>query len=149
MTNTFKDKLDEHSPSKEFFNFGVFAIKGFNNAIVAMSDSTKPLIEKWTASFMNVMSDMDYAADPTALRYYNSKNFRRNIHTSLNNSVTVPEIFSEEMLYEAISRALSEQADRPLQINETINLDGRAVYRNQRQVEQAQGYRMTTSTIPV
>ena len=149
VKTSFKDKLDEHSPSKEFFNFGVFAIKGFNNAIVAMSDTTKPLIEKWAASFMNVMSDMDYTIDPTALPYYTGKNLKRNIHTSLNNSVTIPEIFSEEMLYEAISRALSEQADRPIQINETINLDGRAVYRNQRQVEQAQGYRMTTSTIPV
>ena len=149
VKTSFKDELDEHSPSKEFFNFGVFAIKGFNNAIVARLDTTKPLIEKWAASFMNVMSDMDYTVDPTALPYYTGKNLKRNIHTSLNNSVTIPDIFSEEMLYEAISRALSEQADRSIQINETINLDGRAVYRNQRQVEQAQGYRMTTSTIPV
>jgi len=52
-------------------------------------------------------------------------------------------------VYNAVVSAQAQQADRPIQINETINLDGRAVYRNQRQVEQAQGYRMTTSTIPV
>ena len=52
-------------------------------------------------------------------------------------------------VYNAMVSAQAQQADRPIQINETINLDGRAVYRNQRQVEQAQGYRMTTSTIPV
>lgn len=52
-------------------------------------------------------------------------------------------------VYNAVVSAQTQQADRPIQINETINLDGRAVYRNQRQVEQAQGYRMTTSTIPV
>ena len=52
-------------------------------------------------------------------------------------------------VYNALVSAQAQQADRPIQINETINLDGRAVYRNQRQVEQAQGYRMTTSTIPV
>lgn len=53
------------------------------------------------------------------------------------------------VVYNAMVSAQAQQADRPIQINETINLDGRAVYRNQRQVEQAQGYRMTTSTIPV
>lgn len=52
-------------------------------------------------------------------------------------------------VYNAVVSAQAQQADRPIQINETINLDGRAVYRNQRQVERAQGYRMTTSTIPV
>ena len=52
-------------------------------------------------------------------------------------------------VYNALVSAQAQQADRPIQINETINLDGRAVYRNQRQVERAQGYRMTTSTIPV
>lgn len=52
-------------------------------------------------------------------------------------------------VYNAVVSAQAQRADRPIQINETINLDGRAVYRNQRQVEQAQGYRMTTSTIPV
>ena len=52
-------------------------------------------------------------------------------------------------VYNAMVSAQAQQADRPIQINETINLDGRAVYRNQRQVERAQGYRMTTSTIPV
>ena len=52
-------------------------------------------------------------------------------------------------VYNAVVSAQAQQADRPIQVNETINLDGRAVYRNQRQVEQAQGYRMTTSTIPV
>ena len=52
-------------------------------------------------------------------------------------------------VYNAMVSAQAQQTDRPIQINETINLDGRAVYRNQRQVEQAQGYRMTTSTIPV
>lgn len=52
-------------------------------------------------------------------------------------------------VYNAVVSAQAQQADRPIQINETINLDGRAVYQNQRQVERAQGYRMTTSTIPV
>lgn len=52
-------------------------------------------------------------------------------------------------VYNALVSAQAQQADRPIRINETINLDGRAVYRNQRQVERAQGYRMTTSTIPV
>lgn len=52
-------------------------------------------------------------------------------------------------VYNAMVSAQAQKADRPIQINETINLDGRAVYRNQRQVEQARGYRMTTSAIPV
>lgn len=148
-----KQGIDSHSPSKAFERLGLDSASGFQNGLSSILDVGKNIGGRLVKQFS--LDTFSFGGFPTPGQLFvaNEPGNPEMIgsiggRTAVANNEQITEAIAAAV-YNAVVSAQAQQADRPIQINETINLDGRAVYRNQRQVEQAQGYRMTTSTIPV
>lgn len=68
--------------------------------------------------------------------------------TAVANNGQITEAIAQAV-YQAVVSAQNEQAQQPININNTLTLEGKQIYRNQQEVRRSMGYRMTTSTIPV
>lgn len=153
IKKTFTTELDEHSPSREFFQFGVFAVQGFNNAISTMGASTKPVVESWANSFMSVTPQMVLGVDTSAMKYYTSKSFSRSISANVTSNSNVTAVGFKEAMSEFYSEYLEpvvtqmaedvrRQADKPEQT--VVKVGNRTITDAVTTQERANGYRFVT-----
>ena len=109
----FKDKLDINSPSRVFYNMGMFTVKGYDNAISNEGKSTRGIVSRWFNSFSNIAPNikmpkinaptiptarMAFAVDTSALSYYDSASFDRTVRAEVsNNHILSADGFGEAM----------------------------------------------------
>ena len=88
----FKSKLDIHSPSKLFEQFGDFTVMGFNNAIENTGKTTKGIMSEWASSFsnMNVNLGTKISIDNSAL-----KDYQANYGSDFSNDVMIQKVQRE------------------------------------------------------
>ena len=75
----FKRELDSNSPSKVFERIGNDTVIGYNMGISSLGKTTKGVVSSWADSFTSVSPVMSFAVDTSALRYYSSDSFAKDI----------------------------------------------------------------------
>ena len=75
----FKNELKSNSPSKVFMQIGFDTVLGYNNGIASLGKTTKSVVDNWAKSFTSVSPVMSFAVDTSALRYYSSDSFAKDI----------------------------------------------------------------------
>ena len=106
----FKSKLGIKSPSRVFYEMAGFTIEGFNNGFEYLGKTTKGIVNSWANSFTAVTPTMAFAVDTSALSYYSTDSFDKDIaaHVSANNRYTLDNSIAKEELKEALLQALNE-----------------------------------------
>lgn len=106
----FKSKLGIKSPSRVFYEMAGFTIEGFNNGFEYLGKTTKDIVNSWANSFTAVTPTMAFAVDTSALSYYSTDSFDKDIaaHVSANNRYTLDNSIAKEELKEALLQALNE-----------------------------------------
>ena len=82
----FKAELDSNSPSKVFERIGFDTVLGYNNGIASLGKTTKSVVDSWAKSFTSVSPVMSFAVDTSALRYYSSDSFAKDVSTEFTSS---------------------------------------------------------------
>lgn len=109
----FEDKLDINSPSRVFYDMGMFTVMGYDNAISNEGKSTRGIVSRWFNSFSNITPNikmprinaptiptarMAFAVDTSALSYYDSASFDRTVRAEVsNNHILSADGFGEAM----------------------------------------------------
>ena len=82
----FKAELDSNSPSKVFERIGCDTVLGYNNGITSLGKTTRSVVDSWAKSFTSVSPVMSFAVDTSALRYYSSDSFAKDVSTEFTSS---------------------------------------------------------------
>ena len=111
----FKGVLGIHSPSTEFFDLAAYTIEGFNNGFRLLGKSTKGVVSSWADSFTAVTPTMSFAVDTSALKYYSSDSFTKDISADVASnrsySVTGFKEGMEEFYREYIEPTMAQMAE--------------------------------------
>lgn len=146
----FKSKLNSNSPSKVFEQIGKDTVLGYNIGLENFGKSTKGVVNSWADSFTSVTPTMKFAVDTSALRYYDSSSFARNVATDINAKTDFSEVgFAEAMAafyHEYLEPTLlpmaddmRRQADKKEQT--VVNVGNRTIKEAVMTQERADGYR--------
>lgn len=145
--------IDSHSPSKAFMKKGLESVAGYEKGLSGMvglaADVGKNLVKSFSiGSFyfggFPEPGELFLANEPGNPEMVGSIGGR----TAVANNGQITEAIAQ-VVYQAVVSAQNEQAQQPININNTLTLEGKQIYRNQQEVRRSMGYRMTTSTIPV
>ena len=111
----FKEKLDSNSPSKVFERIGEDTILGYNIGITSLGKTTKGVVSSWADSFTSVSPVMSFAVDTSALRYYSSDSFAKDISADVTSnrsySITGFKEGMEEFYREYIEPTMAQMAE--------------------------------------
>lgn len=108
--DAFKAELDSNSPSKVFMRIGEDTVLGYNLGIRNLGSTTKRVVDSWTDSFTSISPVMRFAVDASALKYYTSDSFAKEVGTKVSASgkYDVNGSFSLDGMKEAVMQALRE-----------------------------------------
>lgn len=113
--SAFKNTLDSHSPSRVFENIAKDSILGYNLGITTFGKTTKKLIHEWADSFTGVSPVMSFAVDTSALKYYSTDSFTREVSADINSnrsySITGFKEGMEEFYREYIEPTMNQMAE--------------------------------------
>lgn len=106
----FKERLDSNSPSKVFEQIGIDTVLGYNLGISNLGKTTKGVVDTWANSFTSVSPVMRFAVDTSALKYYTSDSFAKEVGTKVSASgkYAINGSFSLDGMKEAVMQALRE-----------------------------------------
>ena len=106
----FKKRLDSNSPSKVFEQIGIDTVLGYNLGISNLGKTTKGVVDTWANSFTSVSPVMRFAVDTSALKYYTSDSFAKEVGTKVSASgkYAINGSFSLDGMKEAVMQALRE-----------------------------------------
>lgn len=106
----FKERLDSNSPSKVFEQIGIDTVLGYNLGISNLGKTTKGVVDAWANSFTSVSPVMRFAVDTSALKYYTSDSFAKEVGTKVSASgkYAINGSFSLDGMKEAVMQALRE-----------------------------------------
>lgn len=111
----FKAELDSNSPSKKFENIGFDTVRGYNNGIDKLGKTTQGVVDNWTKSFTSASPVMSFAVDTSALRYYSSDTFARDVSADFTSnksySFTGFSEGMEEFYREFVEPTITQMAD--------------------------------------
>ena len=110
IINWFKERLDSNSPSKVFEQIGIDTVLGYNLGISNLGKTTKGVVDTWANSFTSVSPVMRFAVDTSALKYYTSDSFAKEVGTKVSASgkYAINGSFSLDGMKEAVMQALRE-----------------------------------------
>lgn len=110
----FKRELDSNSPSKVFERIGNDTVIGYNIGIASLGKTTKGVVSSWADSFTSVSPVMSFAVDTSALRYYSSDSFAKEISADVTSnrsySITGFKEGMEEFYREYIEPTMAQMA---------------------------------------
>ena len=111
----FKAELDSNSPSKVFMRIGFDTVLGYNNGIASLGKTTKDVVDAWAKSFTSVSPVMSFAVDTSALRYYSSDSFAKDVSVDFtsNRSYSIAGFREgmEEFYHEFIEPTVTQMAE--------------------------------------
>lgn len=111
----YKEALDSHSPSKVFMRIGFDTVLGYNSGIEALGKTTRGVVDTWAKSFTSVSPVMSFAVDTSALRYYSSDSFAKDISADVTSaksySITGFKEGMEEFYHEYIEPTMAQMAE--------------------------------------
>lgn len=111
----FKAELDSNSPSKVFMRIGFDTVLGYNNGIASLGKTTKGVVDAWAKSFTSVSPVMSFAVDTSALRYYSSDSFAKDVSADFtsNRSYSIAGFREgmEEFYHEFIEPTVTQMAE--------------------------------------
>lgn len=111
----FKAELDSNSPSKVFMRIGFDTVLGYNNGIASLGKTTKGVVDAWAKSFTSVSPVMSFAVDTSALRYYSSDSFAKDVSVDFtsNRSYSIAGFREgmEEFYHEFIEPTVTQMAE--------------------------------------
>lgn len=111
----FKRELDSNSPSKVFERIGNDTVIGYNMGIASLGKTTKGVVSSWADSFTSVSPVMSFAVDTSALRYYSSDSFAKEISADVTSnrsySITGFKEGMEEFYREYIEPTMAQMAE--------------------------------------
>lgn len=111
----FKAELDSNSPSKVFMRIGFDTVLGYNNGIASLGKTTKGVVDAWAKSFTSVSPVMSFAVDTSALRYYSSDSFVKDVSVDFtsNRSYSIAGFREgmEEFYHEFIEPIVTQMAE--------------------------------------
>ena len=111
----FKSELDSNSPSKVFERIGNDTVIGYNMGIASLGKTTKGVVSSWADSFTSVSPVMSFAVDTSALRYYSSDSFTKDISADVTSnrsySITGFKEGMEEFYREYIEPTMAQMAE--------------------------------------
>ena len=111
----FKRELDSNSPSKVFERIGGDTVLGYNLGIARLGETTKGVVSSWADSFTSVSPVMSFAVDTSALRYYSSDSFAKDISADVTSnrsySITGFKEGMEEFYHEFIEPTITQMAE--------------------------------------
>ena len=111
----FKRELDSNSPSKVFERIGGDTVLGYNLGIARLGETTKGVVSSWADSFTSVSPVMSFAVDTSALRYYSSDSFAKDISADVTSnrsySITGFKEGMEEFYREYIEPTMAQMAE--------------------------------------
>lgn len=150
----YKRELDSNSPSMEFWRIARDTVLGYNIGIIDNGDSTKKVVSDWAKSFTGITPTMSFAVDTSALKYYNSESFAKNVsaNVSTNSNISATgfveamEEFYKEYVEPTITQMADDmrrQADKKEQTN--VYIGNRAVSDAVTTQQNANGYRFVTT----
>lgn len=148
----FKGVLGINSPSKVFYQMADFSVQGFNRGFDTLGKSTKGVVGTWANSFTKITPTMGFAVDTSALKYYDSAAFAKNISTDVysSNRYTMDNEFPKESLVDSIIQALTDsglvadvrrQADKKEQT--VVQIGNRTITDVVNRQQNANGYQFT------
>lgn len=115
ISSWFKNKLQINSPSKLFYSFGQFTVEGFNNAIDAMSGSTKGVVDNWAESFGDLKANIGFSVDYSGLENYKLNDgfdfvasATREIQSSIDTSSNQSNVFDYDLMGYVYKEALRD-----------------------------------------
>lgn len=113
--NAYKAALDSNSPSKVFMRIGEDTVLGYNIGITSLGKTTKGVVSSWADSFTSVSPVMSFAVDTSALRYYSSDSFAKDISADVTSnrsySITGFKEGMEEFYREYIEPTMAQMAE--------------------------------------
>lgn len=111
----FKSELDSNSPSKVFERIGNDTVIGYNMGIASLGKTTKGVVSSWADSFTSVSPVMSFAVDTSALKYYSSDSFAKDISADVTSnrsySITGFKEGMEEFYREYIEPTMAQMAE--------------------------------------
>lgn len=150
----FKDVLGINSPSRVFYQMADFSVQGFNKGFNQLGTSTKSVVGNWAKSFTDITPTLGFAMDTSALKYYDSASFAKNITPNVNSNhnftavgfmEAMQEFYHEYMEPTLLQMAddMRRQADKPEQT--IVQVGNRTITDAVTTQQKANGYKFTTA----
>ena len=150
----FKGVLGINSPSRVFYQMADFSVQGFNKGFNQLGTSTKSVVGNWAKSFTDITPTLGFAMDTSALKYYDSASFAKNITPNVNSNhnftavgfmEAMQEFYHEYMEPTLLQMAddMRRQADKPEQT--IVQVGNRTITDAVTTQQKANGYKFTTA----
>ena len=103
-----KEGTEEHSPSRAFRQIGAFVIEGFNLGIEDMIPQSYKVMNSWLNGINAYQPVMSFGVDTSALKYYNSGSFAKEVSADVRTSsaYAVESSFETDGFEQAVLNAL-------------------------------------------